>query len=324
MSPRTTKNAWTRSLGACDVSCRVVMALTLGPGRPARHGTFGRVIEPIVAAALANPGAPDESTVEAAAIPFHVLTWGAPDAPPVLLLHGITSNAETWWRIGPALAAAGYRILAPDMPGHGRTAHWAGHVAFLDNAADLAALARAVLDGRDPSDVRVVGHSWGAMTAAAMPAAGYVPARLVLVDPPVLPRTAIEQMLVDPTERRYDDVAEAMAVIGRIHPTWSYGDVVAKATGLTQFDEAAVRSVLTENGDWDGGLASLADPAARSVPVRLLRGDPATGGYVPDAALPAFAARVGESNVTTIRNGPHSPQRTHPVETTEALLTALR
>ena len=99
---------------------------------------------------------------------------------------------------------------------------------------------------------------------------------------------------------------------------------MAKASRLTQFDEAAVRAVLTENGDWDGGLASLADPAARSVAIRLLRGDPATGGMIPDAAVPAFIARLGESNVTTIHNGPHSPQRTHPVETTAALLKALR
>src|SRR5262245_42389327 len=50
----------------------------LGLARPVRHGTFGPVIDPIVAAALAKPSAPDDSTVEAAEIPFHVLAWGAP------------------------------------------------------------------------------------------------------------------------------------------------------------------------------------------------------------------------------------------------------
>lgn len=282
------------------------------------------MIDPIVAAALANPAAADESTVEAAGIPFHVLSWGDPGAPAVLLLHGVTSNARTWWRVGPGLAAAGYRVVAPDLPGHGRTGHWAGHVAIRENAADLAELAHAVFPGRDPSDVRIVGHSWGGATAAAFPAAGFAPARLVLLDPPMLPLAAIEQMLNDPTERRYDDVGEAIGVVGRLHPTWGYGDVLAKAEGLTQFDEPAVRAILTENGDWDGGLSALADPAARDVPVRLIRGDPAAGALVPDAALPAFAARIGEENVTTIRDAPHSPQRTHPVETTEALLSALR
>ena len=299
-------------------------AATLGPPRPDRHGTFGRVIEPIVAVALVRPGAPDESTVEAAGIPFHVLSWGDPDARPLLMLHGVTSNARTWWRVGPALAAAGYRVVAPDMPGHGRTGHWVGHVAFRDNAADLAELARSVFPGRDQGDVRVVGHSWGGMTAAAFPAAGYAPARLALLDPPTLTLAMIEQMIADPTERRYDDIDEAISVVGGLNPTYGYGDVVAKAEALTQFDEPAVRAILTENGDWDSGLAALAHPAARDVPVRLIRGDPAWGALVPDAAMPAFAARLGEENVTTIQNGPHSPQRTHPVETTATLLRALR
>jgi pimeloyl-ACP methyl ester carboxylesterase len=291
--------------------------------RPVRHGTFGCVIDPIVAAALANPGAPDESNVEAAGIPFHVLSWGDRTAPPVLLLHGVASNARTWWRIGPALAAAGYRVVAPDMPGHGRTGHWVGHVAFRDNAADLAELARAVFPGWEPSGVRVVGHSWGALTAAAFPAAGYAPGHLVLLDPPTIPLAVIEQMLVDPTERRYNDLAEAISVVGGLNPTYGYGDVVAKAEALTQFDEPAVRAVLTENGDFDGGLGALADPAAHDVPIRLIRGDPAAGGLVPDTALPAFVARLGEEHVTTIAGGPHSPYRTKPEETTRALLSAL-
>jgi pimeloyl-ACP methyl ester carboxylesterase len=296
----------------------------LGPARPVRHGTFGPVIDPIVAAALASPAPPDESMVEAAGIPFHVLSWGEAAGPPVLLMHGVTSNARTWWRVGPAVAAAGYRVVAPDLPGHGLTGHWVAHVTFRDNAADLAALAREVFPGRDASEVRVVGHSWGAMTAAAFPSAGYLPARLVLLDPPTIPLALIRQMLVDPTERRYDDVDEAIAVVGRMNPTYGYGDVVAKAEALTQFDEPAVRAILTENGDFDGGLAALADSAARDVPTRLIRGDPGWGGLVPDSAMPAFMARLGEEGVATIANSPHSPQRTHPGETTEALLRALR
>ncbi len=98
---------------------------------------------------------------------------------------------------------------------------------------------------------------------------------------------------------------------------------LAKAEGLTQFDEAAVRDVLTRNGDWDGGLGSLADRAAQDVPVWLIRGDPAFGGYVPDELLPDFAARLGADRVVTIAGAPHSPQRTHPEALVQALLRAL-
>jgi pimeloyl-ACP methyl ester carboxylesterase len=156
-----------------------------------------------------------------------------------------------------------------------------------------------------------------------MPAAGAVPATLVLIDPPVLPLAALEAMLEDPTEGAYDDIDEAIATVGRLHPTWSYGDVLAKAEGLTQFDEGAVSDILTKNGDWDGGLRSLRDPAAQATSVWLIRGDPLVGGYVPDALLPDFAARLGYERIVTIAGGPHSPHRTHPEALVAAVLRAL-
>ena len=63
--------------------------------------------------------------------------------------------------------------------------------------------------------------------------------------------------------------------------------------------------------------------AAAGVPMRLIRGDPAAGSYVPDAAIPAFEAAVGERNVLTIPGAAHAPQRLHPAETTAAILDAL-
>ncbi|HEX2094683.1 MAG TPA: alpha/beta hydrolase [Longimicrobiaceae bacterium] len=41
--------------------------------------------------------------------------------PPVVLVHGLGISADYWFRNGPPLAAAGFRVLAPDLPGFGRT-----------------------------------------------------------------------------------------------------------------------------------------------------------------------------------------------------------
>ena len=272
--------------------------------------------------ALERPPDGAEGVVLADGIPFATRTWGDPAAPPILLVHGVTSSSRTWWRVGPALAVGmGRFIVAVDQAGHGRTGHWAGKVAFRDNAASIAAFARAA--GLAGPGLRVVGHSWGAMTAAALPSVGLVPNVTVLLDPPAIPLAAISSMLEDPIERHYDDLAESVAAIGGLNPTWSYGDVFAKAEALTQFDETAVRAILTENGDWDGGLGALADPSASRALVRLIRGEVATGGLVPDSAAEAFAARIGAENVMTIEGGPHSPQRTRIEATTLALLRAL-
>lgn len=45
----------------------------------------------------------------------------AGDGPPLVLVHGLGCSSDYWVRNGPWLAAAGYRVLAPDLPGFGRT-----------------------------------------------------------------------------------------------------------------------------------------------------------------------------------------------------------
>jgi pimeloyl-ACP methyl ester carboxylesterase len=274
-----------------------------------------------VAAALADPEPGERITVEAAGIPWSALVWGDPGARPLLLIHGVTSSAAVWWRIGPALATTGRRVIAVDQAGHGRTGHWTGHVRFRDNAADIAAFARA--GGLATGDLQIVGHSWGAVTAAALPAIGLRPATLVLIDPPVLPLALISLEASDPAQRTYDDPDEAMAAIRAAEPAWSDGDVRAKAEALIDLDEAAARAVLLENGDWDGGLADLRDPAAAGIDTWVIRGEPATGGYVGDEAVAAFEEVIGRGHVITIPGGSHSPQRLLPAETVVVLLRAL-
>jgi pimeloyl-ACP methyl ester carboxylesterase len=264
-----------------------------------------------------------DSVVEADGIPFFVRTWGDAEAPPLLLLHGVTASSRIWWRIGPALAALlGRRVVAPDQAGHGRTLRWTGRVSFKANAGSIAELARCA--GIADRELQVVGHSWGAMTVAWLPSVGLLPDVTVLLDPPALPLAAMASMLDDPVERRYDDPNEAIAAIGGIHATWAYGDVHGKAEALTQLDEDAVRAVLTENGDWDGGLEALADPAARAACFRLIRGEPACGGLIPDDAAERLADRLGRENVMTIARGTHSPMRQRPEATLVALAESLR
>jgi len=275
-----------------------------------------------VVAVLEQPPEARRISVEAAGIPFAARTLGNAADPPLLLVHGVTASSRTWWRVGPALAVGlTRRVVAVDQAGHGWTGGWTGHHRFRDNAADIAAFAEAA-DMVNP-ELRVVGHSWGAMTVAALAVAGLRPEVIVLLDPPAIPLAGMRAMVDDPVEHHYDDADEAAAALGRLYPTWSWGDVAAKAEALSQFDEGAVRAVLTENGDWDGGLADIADPASAGVPFRLVRGEPAFGGLVPVAAAEAIAEQIGHEHVITIARGTHSPMRTRPEATVLALLRAL-
>jgi pimeloyl-ACP methyl ester carboxylesterase len=271
--------------------------------------------------ALDRPSDGERFAVEAAGIPFSALAWGHEGDRPLLLIHGVTASAATWWRLAPAFAATGRRVVAVDLPGHGQTGHWTGHHRIRDNAADVAAFAAAA--GLDQPDLQVIGHSWGAVTTAALPAAGLRPERLVMVDPPVAPLADMAAMVDDPDTRPYRDLDVAAAAIRAANPDWGETDVLVKAEGLTQLDGESARAVLADNGDWDGGLADLAEPAAADVPVWLIRGEPEAGGLVPDAAVPAFAARIGAGHILTIAGAGHSPHRVQPVVTAAALLHAL-
>ncbi len=275
-----------------------------------------------VADALASPHPGDRRTVEAAGIPWATTWWGALTDAPLLLLHGVTSSSTTWWRMAPALAAAGFRAVAVDLPGHGHTGHWLGHHRFRDTALDVVAFVRAA--GLDRPDLAVIGHSWGALTAAAMPLAGLTPRVVVLLDPPALSGDWKQAMLDDPTERNYDDLAQAVTAIRGAFPGWTDGDVHAKAEALTQFDVGAAKAILLDNGEWDGGLRDLMAARDRLGPTWVVRGELATGGLMPDDVLPSFGEVIGSQRILTIAGAPHSPQRTHPEATLLALLRALR
>jgi len=279
-------------------------------------------LPPAVVAALAEPPEAERGRVTANGLVYATRSWGERDAPPLLLIHGVTSTSSIWWRIGPALAAGlDRRVIALDQAGHGETVGWLGHHRFRDNAADLVRVVDAA--GWRRPDLGLVGHSWGGMTAAWFPALGLATEVLVLLDPPAVPLAAIATMLDDPIERHYDDLDEAITVLAPMNPTWGYGDVVAKGEGLTSFDVEAVKAVLLDNGDWDGGLAALSDASSAGARVRWVRGDPAAGGLIPDAAADAITASFGADAVITIRGATHSPMRAFPEATTRALLLAL-
>src|ERR1700752_3878827 len=74
------------------------------------------------------PPAPIRSrTVEGInGLSMHVLEAGfeTRDRPCLLLLHGFPELSYSWRKVMPALAEAGYHVLAPDQRGYGRTTGW--------------------------------------------------------------------------------------------------------------------------------------------------------------------------------------------------------
>jgi pimeloyl-ACP methyl ester carboxylesterase len=83
--------------------------------------------------------------------------------PLVLLCHGWPELGYSWRHQIPALAAAGYRAVAPDMRGYGRSSVPSDTAAYAitDLVGDMVALVAALGESR----ACIVGHDWGATVA---------------------------------------------------------------------------------------------------------------------------------------------------------------
>ena len=88
---------------------------------------------------------------------FHYLEWGAPEAPPILLLHGGHQSAHSWDLVSLHLAQ-NFRIIALDQRGHGDS-EWArnGDYSNYSMALDAQAFAQAI-GLKNPI---IMGHSMG-------------------------------------------------------------------------------------------------------------------------------------------------------------------
>lgn len=225
-------------------------------------------------------------TIDLPAGRFHYVSWGAERAelPSVLLLHGITSSAQSWVRVGPELATH-YRVYAFDMRGHGESIKPPPGAYSLRHTADDAAAFIAALELERPI---LIGHSWGGATAMVLASgAGSqkpVPAisHLILEDP------AHSFGSGDPEERAAyytrdigRPVEALRAEIAASNPGWTEADIEGKIDALHKVSREAVVSVFSEAGQMGELLPLLASIAA---PTLLIRADPAFGTIIDEAA----------------------------------------
>jgi len=100
-------------------------------------------------------------SLEANGIRMHIAEQGR--GPLVLLCHGFPETWYSWRHQLPALAAAGYRAVAPDMRGFGQTDRPADSTQYtqLHMAGDMVGL----LDELKVEHAVIVGHDWGAPVA---------------------------------------------------------------------------------------------------------------------------------------------------------------
>ena len=273
-----------------------------------------------------NPGTPPNADSHSAA-------RGAPGALPayaekgtgdtlVLLLHGIGGDRTVWpWQM-KSLAAAGYRVVAWDMPGYGASASIDPYT-----IRTLSESAAVLIQHLGAPKTVVVGHSMGGMVAQSLAAAHpglvqglilygtspafgkpegdwqreFLAARLAPLDAgktmPELAASLVAAMLGEDADPA--GVALAEASMGRVSP-----DVYRRSlAALVGFDERAA-------------LARIA------VPTLLIVGE--RDGNAPPAVMSRMADKVNGAQYLCVPGAGHLTHMEQPARFDESMLTFLR
>jgi pimeloyl-ACP methyl ester carboxylesterase len=167
----------------------------------------------------------EKRTIDGIELAAHMA--GEPGARPIVLLHGLTASARDWTLTIKPLTQAGWRVLSPDLPGHGQSSAPKDPAAYgMERVADLAhGLAQAL--GWAPAVI--VGASMGG--AVAQEYAIRHPAdvaALVLVDSAGDPRQPLPRSpeQADFAEREFALALEqGMQAVWELHQTergWLY------------------------------------------------------------------------------------------------------
>ena len=184
------------------------------------------------------------------------LRWGT-GSRHIVLLHGITSSARSWWRVAPVLANLDFTVTAFDMPGHGESGTLPTH-----DIQSIAAHITAACTTLSITPHTVLGHSWGGSVAICA-ATLLHSVTLILVDPLIaLDLTWAEQAVPRFVEGIGQAMHQTTPWLTARNKLWHRCDVHWKAEALEQCRREAVDGLLVHTGSWSliEELATVATP----------------------------------------------------------------
>jgi pimeloyl-ACP methyl ester carboxylesterase len=184
--------------------------------------------------------------------------WGSPTAgKTALLIHGVMSSSGTWVRVAPLLVQRGYRVIAPDLRGHGESSY-ADSYTSEDFAADL-------IDSLPTGTDVAIGHSLGGRSLL-LAVDELAPGKAVYSDPAwkmsgiAGPGAAVMAQYAAATK------TVTAEQIQKMNPRWAPEDVAAEQAGYAAWDVKVLDEVAAF-GDLDvpapkiPSLVQAADPS---------------------------------------------------------------
>ena len=195
-----------------------------------------------------------------------------PDAgPPIVFMHGITARWQACASVIPAFLEA-WHVFAVDLRGSGESGWTPGEYGFAGPARDIAEFLRDVI----LQPAVLVGHSWGAVTAAQVAAdAPHAVRAIVLEDPPLYPQSesALAPFRALDTLLRGQPTAGALEdAVRQQMPQASATDVAERTASLAVLDPTILTVTLTGARRYES--LAIEDLLPRiGCPTLLLHGD---------------------------------------------------
>lgn len=289
---------------------------------------FGPRLEP----ALAWPHGVSDVTarfVESGGMRWRVCTAGPSSGRPVLLVHGWGSNAYMWRATIPPLAAAGYSLVIPDLPGHGwgdltidrRHAHLGAYATALRTLCDTLGIERMAMVGQSMGGgialQLAVDHPERVAAVALISPIGYTIPKAVIVARTAFPR--VTRTLFPWFARR-----AAFALALRI----SYGRLgVPTAADVDQYfgptrDRAFARALHTLLHELEWNACDDGRARALRVPTVVICGD--ADRLVSRRTPDCFARDVPHARIHRVEGGGHTLAEEVPAFVSSAIVSVLR
>ena len=273
------------------------------------------------------------------------LEAGPRDGPLVLLLHGFPELAYSWrHQLGP-LGAAGYHVVAPDMPGYGRS----DKPDVVYDCEWINATLMGLVDALGGERVVIAGHDWGGLLVWIM--ARQYPERVagvIGVNTPDLPRPAAPpvQILRERTRDRpfylvqfqdrgvaewvfswggrpYDDFVDVMFGGPATVVADAFPPEVLEVYKRAFRADGALTPPLEYYRNMDRNWELTASIAHRTIDVPCLMISAAGDRVLTPAMAEGMEARVPNVEKIVIEHCGHWTQQEHPQETTAAMLAYL-
>ena len=219
----------------------------------------------------------EETLVTIRGLKICLCTWGPEEGPLVLCLHGILEQGAAWSEVAIRLAQKGYRVIAPDLRGHGRSDRVGkgGSYNLIDFLGDIDAIVE-ILAGKA---FILVGHSLGSVLGAIFATIRPQSIKNIVLVETILPTAdenddpttalanQLDSMAAPPKHPIFPDVKTAAERLRKATPAISASLAMLLAERITEPCEGGVRwrwepLLRTRTGISLNGIGRFALPQA--------------------------------------------------------------